>query len=283
MSETTKAFKVSEDLRDRINATIGASGLQDKGWIEAVTNLWLMRDAKVGLPNYQQDISELELHTKRINELVLNMIQRSAHEKEDVQRKISELQGENEGLVQQLERSSKEISALLASREEDKERNEKEKEEAERLVRQMEGASEHNNLLIKEYKDKNDTLTGLISEYKAGYEQSNELKNEVNRLNQVIKDMETKLLERNNAIKVLENSHKDNIERMIEKKDIEREREFLRIQTEYQTKLQSLNEESTKKLQDLYERIDQLRNDHQKEILSLNEESESRIKAHNER
>ena len=281
--EKTKGFKVSEELREKINATIRASGLEDKNWIEAVTNLWLVQEAKVSLPNYSPDISELELHTKRINELVLNMIQRSAHEQNDVQRQISELQGENEELVQQIERLSKEIKTLLADREEDRDRYEKEKEEAARLLHQMEGASENHNLLIKEYKDKNDILTGLVAEYKAGYEQSNGLKTEVNRLNQVISGLETKMVESNNVIKVMENSHKDNIERLNERKDIERERELLKMQTEYQTKLQSLNEESTKKLQTLYERLEQLRNDQQAEISALEEESESKIKALNER
>jgi chromosome segregation ATPase len=280
--EKTKGFKVSEELKDKINATIKASGLEDKSWIEAVTNLWLVQEAKAILPNYSQDIVELELHTKRINELVLNMIQRSAHEQNDVQRQKSELEEENEDLVQKLGSLSKEIDTLLAERVEDQDRHEKEKEEATRLLRQMEGASENHNLLIREYQAKNDTLTGLIAEYKAGYEKSNELGTEVNKLNQLIQEMKKKLVESDNTIKVLENEHKQNIERIIERKDIERERELLKIQTEQQTKVQSLNEESTRKIQSLYERIEQLRSDHQVEILAIKEESESRIAALNQ-
>lgn len=40
------------------------------------------------------------------------------------------------------------------------------KDEAERLVRQMEEASENNKLLIQEYKEKNDTLTGLVNDFR---------------------------------------------------------------------------------------------------------------------
>ncbi|MDR5608978.1 hypothetical protein RB154_24075, partial [Paenibacillus larvae] len=63
MAETTKGFKMTDDLKNRINSTIEASGMTDKDWIEAVTNLWVMRDVKNGMPDFQKDISELELHT----------------------------------------------------------------------------------------------------------------------------------------------------------------------------------------------------------------------------
>ncbi|MGF9826293.1 hypothetical protein ABE442_11445, partial [Brevibacillus agri] len=77
MAETTKGFKMTDELKNRINSTIEAAGMTDKDWIEAVTNLWVMQDMKNGMPDFQKDISELELHTNRINELVMNMIQRS--------------------------------------------------------------------------------------------------------------------------------------------------------------------------------------------------------------
>ncbi|RNB67025.1 hypothetical protein EDM52_23185, partial [Brevibacillus invocatus] len=63
MAETTKGFKMTDDLKNRINNTIEASGMTDKDWIEAVTNLWVMQDMKNGMPDFQKDISELELHT----------------------------------------------------------------------------------------------------------------------------------------------------------------------------------------------------------------------------
>ncbi|MDR5568039.1 hypothetical protein RB153_20210 [Paenibacillus larvae] len=53
------------------------------------------------------------------------------------------------------------------------------KDEAERLVRQMEEASENNKLLIQEYKEKNDTLTGLVNDFRQGYEESKSCKREV--------------------------------------------------------------------------------------------------------
>lgn len=64
-----KAFDVSDELKAKIESIIEASGMQQKEWIEAVTNMWIMQEIKNGLPDFQKDISELELHTNRINEL----------------------------------------------------------------------------------------------------------------------------------------------------------------------------------------------------------------------
>ncbi|MCY9745504.1 hypothetical protein [Paenibacillus larvae] len=67
------------------------------------------------------------------------------------------------------------------------------KDEAERLVRQMEEASENNKLLIQEYKEKNDTLTGLVNDFRQGYEESKSCKREVNRLTQHITKLQEEL------------------------------------------------------------------------------------------
>jgi DNA repair exonuclease SbcCD ATPase subunit len=273
MAETTKAFKVSDEFKDRINAIIKASGLQDKEWIETVTNLWIMQDAKAGLPGYGQDISELELHTKRINELFLSMIQRTSFEKDDVLHKLAEMQEENSNLTESLELATKEIKTLLATRDDDLKKYEKEKEELERLSHQMEESLKNNTLLIEEYKEKNDTLTGLVNEYRSGYERSNELVNQVNQLNQVIHEQEVNLREDTNKINALEKSHKSDLERLVEKKDLEKERELLKLQADYQIKLQAQNEESTIKLQSLYERIEELRKEHQAEIQQIKEDN----------
>lgn len=267
-----KGFKISEELMEKINATIDASGYDDSAWIEQVTNLWVMKEAKVGLPNYQEELSELELHTKRINELVLNMIQRTGHEKEEVLRQKSELHQENEELVQQLERTTQEIKLILAARDEDRNRFEKEKEETARLLHQMEATAENHTLLVKEYKDKNDTLSGLVAEYKAGYDQANTLNTEINHLNAVIRELEAKLEERYNHIKMLEDNYKTEMDRLVEKKDVEKERELLSIKSEYQAKIHSINDEYTTSMKSHYEQIEELR-----------KESESKIKALTER
>ncbi|MCY9512122.1 hypothetical protein M5W68_21665 [Paenibacillus larvae] len=162
------------------------------------------------------------------------------------------------------------------------------KDEAERLVRQMEEASENNKLLIQEYKEKNDTLTGLVNDFRQGYEESKSCKREVNLLTQHITKLQEELNKekenvksldeiRKEALRQAEERHQAEIGRIVEKKEVEKERELLQIRTEFQDKLQKSNEESTIKIQSFYERIEQLRKEHEQELKKQSEAYEKQI------
>lgn len=288
MAETTKGFKMTDDLKNRINSTIEASGMTDKDWIEAVTNLWVMRDMKNGMPDFQKDVSELELHTNRINELVMNMIQRSSFEKEEIHRKAEELKESKNQMIEECQFEISDLKKQLQAASEEVERYQQMKDEAERLVRQMEEASENNKLLIQEYKEKNDTLTGLVNDFRQGYEESKSCKDEVNRLTQQIAKLQEELNKEKENVKSLdeirkealsqaEERHQAEIGRIVEKKEVEKERELLQIRTEFQDKLQKSNEESTIKIQSFYERIEQLRKEHEQELKKQSEAYEKQI------
>ncbi|AHD07460.1 hypothetical protein ABNB59_20375 [Paenibacillus larvae] len=123
MAETTKGFKMTDDLKNRINSTIEASRMTDKDWIEAVTNLWVMRDMKNGMPDFQKDVSELELHTNRINELVMNMIQRSSFEKEEIHRKAEELKESKNQMIEECQFEISDLKKQLQAASEEVERS----------------------------------------------------------------------------------------------------------------------------------------------------------------
>ena len=190
MVESTKGFKINDDLKRRINETIQASGMNDKEWIEAVTNLWVMQDIKNGMPDYRKDIGELELHTKRINDLFTNIIQRNAFEKDEIQRKAEDLNRSKNQIIEQCQLEVSDLKKQVQMAAEEVDRYKTIKDEAERLVQQMEEARENNKLLIQEYKEKNDTLKGVVNDFRQGYEESKALKDEVNRLNQLTEKLQ---------------------------------------------------------------------------------------------
>lgn len=275
-----KAFDVSEELKQRIESTIEASGMQQKEWIEAVTNLWIMQDMKQGLPDYQKDISELELHTNRINQLVMNMIQRSAFEKGEIERQVEEIKTAKNQIIEGYQVELSDLKKHLQAFEEEALRHKQMKEDAERHVRQLEEAGDNNKLLIQEYKEKNDTLTGLVNQFRQGYEDSQTLKIQISEMSQQMKKIESELQEEQQTIKDMEEirkeqlhqqeeRHKTEMERIVERKDVEKERELLQVRTEFQDKLQKANEESTAKIQGLYERIEQVRREYEQQIEQL--------------
>jgi phage host-nuclease inhibitor protein Gam len=270
MAESTKGFKIDDDLKRKINSTIQASGMNDKEWIEAVTNLWVMQDIKNGMPDYRKDIGELELHTKRINDLFTNMIQQTAFEKDEIQRKVEDLKESKNQIIEQCQLEISDLKKQVQLAVEEVDRYKTMKDEAERLVRKMEEAGENNKLLIQEYKEKNDTLTGLVNDFRQGYEESKALEEEVNRLNLLTEKLQGDLQKEKEALDSLNEIHKEvirqteerqktEVERIIERKEIEKERELLQIRTQYQDKLQKANEEYTAKIQSLYEQIEHLR------------------------
>ncbi|MCR8964130.1 hypothetical protein O0550_13090 [Brevibacillus halotolerans] len=277
MAETTKGFKMTDELKSKINSTIETSGMTDKEWIEAVTNLWVMQDMKAGMLDFKKDISEIELHTNRINEVVINMIQRSAFEKEEIHRKAEEWKESKNLMIEECHIEISDLKKDLQAAMEEVERFKQMKDEAERLVRQMEESSENNKLLIQEYKEKNDTLTGLVNDFRQGYEESKSFKDQVIQLTQQNEKLQEELRKESAILQNKEEIHKEilrqtkerhqsELERIIEKKDVEKERELLHLRTEFQDKLQKANEESTAKIQALYERIEQIRNEHEEEL-----------------
>jgi colicin import membrane protein len=49
------------------------------------------------------------------------------------------------------------------------------------------------------------------------------------------------------------------LQRLADRKDLEKERELLGVRAEYQAKLEKKNEDSVEKFKELYEQIDKLR------------------------
>ncbi|RXT00991.1 hypothetical protein EIZ39_25630 [Ammoniphilus sp. CFH 90114] len=283
-----KAFDVSEELKRKIESTIEASGMQQKEWIEAVTNLWIMQDIKNGMPDYKKDISELELHTNRISEIVTHMIQRSAFEKEEVHRKAEELKEAKNQIIEECQFEISDLKKQLQIASEEVKQNREEKEEADRRLRQMEESNENNKLLIQEYKEKNDTLTSLVNQFRQGYEESKSYKDQVDRLTKQAENLQGDLMKAKERFQSLEETrivelrqseerHQVELERIIEKRNVEKERELLQLRTDFQNKLQKANEESTAKIHAFYERIEQLRKDYEFELKKKSEAYEMQI------
>ncbi|XJZ27517.1 hypothetical protein ACF5W4_01205 [Bacillota bacterium Lsc_1132] len=135
---------------------------------------------------------------------------------------------------------------------------------------------------IYSYKEKNNTLTGLVNDNRPGYEESKSYKDQVDRLTQQNAKLQEELNKekenlqsmeeiRKEVLRQAEERHQAELECIVEKKDVEKERELLHLRTEFQDKLQKANEESTAKIQFLYERIEQLCKEHEQELKKQSE------------
>ncbi|WP_134704931.1 hypothetical protein [Ammoniphilus sp. YIM 78166] len=119
-------------------------------------------------------------------------------------------------------------------------------------------------------------MTGLIAEYKTYREENQQLKEAIHNFQQQVQEKSTQLVQRDQDIaaveekvKQLQAKHADELDRLAERKDMEKERELLQVRTEYQEKLQKVNEESTSKIQSFYERMEQIRKEYEHQIEEL--------------
>ena len=83
MADKTFGVKVSEEMYEKAKMVIKSSGVSSKDWFEKAVALYEMNSIKQGSSDYTQDLTELEHHTTRMYELIVNMIQRGDHVSHD--------------------------------------------------------------------------------------------------------------------------------------------------------------------------------------------------------
>lgn len=298
MSDKTFGVKVSEELYERVKGMIEVSGVSSKEWFEKAVALAAVQDLKDGSGDYKQDLSELEVHTTRIYELVGNMIQRANFLKDDAVRESDEKLASREVTILELQQSVKALKEQLSAAEEGFKQNEGEKMELSGQLEELRASNSTNQDLIKEYKEKVDTLSSLVNEYK-GYATENlelkqthtaekeqmkvdfaekeermvssieELKSTVRHKSSIIDQLEEKL---NVAIEdhkgEMENqkvNFNNQLTQLTDRKEIEKERAILEIERKYQAKLAEMQEQYNDKITRLYEKLDRTNDEENKQ------------------
>lgn len=270
MSDVTFGVKVSQEVKEKVNQIIEASGMKSKEWFETVLMLYEMEQLKQGSKDFSKDLSELEIHTNRIVQLVGNMVTRATHEKERILQQIEGVKASKDEIILGYQQELSEIKEQIKGYVQQADQAEKNLFEATKHALQLEETNENNKALIGEYKDKIDTLTGLVNEYKGYSSENKELKQRSNELEQQNAELLTKINRLNNDVSVIRELNKTNLaqaeerhnvelERLTERLGIEKERELLQIRTEFQDRMQKANEDYTAKLQALYEEMNELR------------------------
>jgi chromosome segregation ATPase len=167
-----------------------------------------------------------------------------------------------------------------------------EKEEVTGQLEELRASNATNQDLIKEYKEKVDTLSSLVNEYKGYAAENLELKKahveEKEKMKEVyaekesrmvssledlkasahdqealIKQLQTKLNtaidDHKSEIENLKANHVNQLTQLTDRKELEKERAILEIERKYQAKLEAIQDQYNEKITRLYEKLD--RND----------------------
>lgn len=283
MADKTFGFKVSEELHEKVKNMIENSGITSKDWFEKAVALTEVQDLKEGSTDYKQDLSELEVHTTRIYELIANMIKRADYLKYDAVKEVSDQLEERNQLYKELKETFTKKEEELMNSSEKLEASTKENEEMYKQVEEMRATNENNQSLINQYKEKIDTLSGLVSQYKSFQEENERLKDEsikekqkfqskVDELMIDIKDKDEELKELSREYTTAKRDHTNELERVNSQKELEREKALLEVERKHQEKLLAVNEEHNKQIKELYTERENMRKEYESKIERLQKE-----------
>jgi len=270
-AKTTKAYKVSPELKEKLETLFAESGMEtQEAFIEHIAALYEMQQMKDGhAVGYKKQLDELEYHARRSVELFLGMIDTEAAERMQLTQQHDEALTERAAIILNQEQEIAELRKQTKQQAEEMAKLTKENQAQAQQIEQLSEISRKDNLLVEEYRQRIDTLSGLVNEYKAAGEENQQLKVSVSELTSQTDKQAAQIASLERDIAILkevqeeqlhqrEERHREALERLAERKDVERERDLLALRTEYQTKLEKANEDATAKLRELYEQIREL-------------------------
>lgn len=234
------------------------------------------------------EIEEVVGLTNRIRNVLVNLAQRTAFEKEDIRRRSEETLEEKRLIIEQANLEIMDLDKSLKAANEEVERQKLLREEADKYAKQVEESNVSNKALAESYREKNDTLTGLVTEYKSGFEESKKLREELADTKRLVESLNRELAEECGNLESLAKISDERlrqaveraaaeIERANERKEIEKERELIRLRTELQEQAAAASQQSTGEIKSLYDRIDKLRTEQERHINSIKAEYERQI------
>ena len=232
--------------------------------------MYEVKALQANTPDYAKDLTELELHTTRIYELVVNMIQQSVYLKDHAVKDVAN----------QLESKESIITELQAKLTEQKEKvnqltleNKQFTEQQTHLQKQLDeqkNTIDNSNLLINEYKEKNDTLSGLVTKYQGYAEENEALKTafeaqqtaateQIRQLEQAQQQANERIRELEKTLENAQLNYSRDLDIMQERKDLEREKALIEVERDYQAKLQAQHDKYNEKVSAMHAENERIR------------------------
>ncbi|MCB2357155.1 hypothetical protein [Clostridium estertheticum] len=191
---TVLGIRLDIEERKRFDEFVGEEGKNNKDFLNTLLNLYELNKGKVKNINLVGDIDVLEGYTNKIHQAFINVIDKLESQKCDISEngqknlqiykdKVSDLQNEITSVT--LLNSMNEEKLIILNND-----NVALKEKH----NQLQESSQDKLTIIKEYQGKNDTLTGILEEYK-------QYKVEVEEYKKLLADTQSKNIELKDSIK----------------------------------------------------------------------------------
>jgi len=191
---TVLGIRLDTEERKRFDEFVGEEGKNNKDFLNTLLNLYELNKGKVKNINLVGDIDVLEGYTNKIHQAFIGVIDKLESQKGDIaessqknlqiyKEKISNLQNEIDSVT--LLNSMNEEKLIILNND---------NVALKQQHNQLQESSQDKLTIIKEYQGKNDTLTGILEEYK-------QYKVEVEHYKKSLADTQSKNIELKDSIK----------------------------------------------------------------------------------
>lgn len=275
-NNTPFSVRMEQGDKEKLMQLIQDSGKSNKEFMTSLISIYELNKAKIEIPDIAQDIEGLEALTKQINDYYVNMGKRitEVQKSKDVEftksmevykNRIEVLKAENDKVNGQITELTQAYNNVNVDYEETK-------KQMEQLLENL----KDKNLLVEEYKQKNDTMTGVLNEYKQYKEEAKNLKESVDdlqiqndKLNTGIKEKDITIQRLKNELEKMQKDteekiqdlnvkHNEAIKITKEKAEFEKDKDILELQKQHQNELQEqqrTHNEEIQEYQNNYKRL----------------------------
>lgn len=260
---TPFAVRMEQEDKERLMQLIQESGKSNKDFMTSLISLYEVSKAKIKNINLVDDIEQLEQQTTKINQIFINIIDKLEGQKAAISdENEKELQIYKEkvyNLTIEFENLNTDFQSYSNMYTEIKEVNSNLKKN----IEQLESTIKDKTFLVDEYKEKNDTLSGLLNEYSTFKGQLDEYKrlltesqSKVYNLENVNKEQERDKASLLKDIESLKTKHVEELKRAEEKALFEKEKALLEQEKTHQEIINRLNEQHNNKVRELLESLE---------------------------
>lgn len=262
--DATWSVRMPEDMKEKISNMITESGLNSKDFLTQAIQMYELKTARKLQPLMESDIDELTQITGRVHNIFINLCERitSFQKQRDEEFKLK--LKEKEETVTVFSDRIKMYEERVSEYEKEAEIHKKQIGEALEQHANLIDACDANKALAAEYKEKNETLTGVLGEYKGYKNMIDTAKKELEKEKISRQATELKLSESINEVKQLKAEliqiKKDfqiELEQKLEMSQIQKEKEILSVKKEAQQNLETAQKEYTGKIKELLEIIEE--------------------------
>lgn len=256
--------RVSEEFKERIAKVIEQSGLKAQDYLENLIDQYQLNRVKDN-PLLQADITELQMLTARINNIYINVSERIQMHLEDKEIKQQEVLAQKNSDLDAALNRIEELKQKCQELETSKSSVEAENKEHIKRIRELEEMGEANKALVAEYKEKNDTLAGLMNEYKGFKDENSKLCKVVESERQLLREteektktMELEIVTLKNVLKETQEKHVDAVDALKERTAIEKDKAILELTIKQQQHVQEIIDQNNNKIKELLAKIEVL-------------------------